>query len=74
MTQNDLLLAAGSAGLALAITLVDLVLSVIRHRRASRIRSLNSRLDRSPGDEAADIARREWIRRRIAAIESDTNK
>ncbi|MCL4532338.1 MAG: hypothetical protein M1582_03990 [Actinobacteria bacterium] len=73
MTQNDILLVAGMAGAAVLIVLIDLVLSLIRHRRRSRMRSDNSRLDRAPSDEAAIAAKSEWIHRRLTAIQNASN-
>ncbi len=70
MTTQDLLLVAAMAGLAVAITLADLILSLRRHSR--RVAGPRKAL---PGsfpvlDEAAAAARRESIRRRLAAIQS----
>ena len=70
MTQNDILLVAGMAGAAILIVVADLLLSLLRHRRLSRVRSYSSRLDRTPSDEAAVAAKSEWIRRRLTAIQN----
>ncbi len=73
MTQNDIFLVAGMAGAAVLIVLVDLVLSLVRHRRRSRVRSDNSRIDSAPPDEAAIAAKSEWIHRRLTAIQNASN-
>ncbi len=70
MTQTEIFMVAGLAGLAVTITLVDLVLSFVRHRRSARVRVFSTRIQRSVQDEAAAAARSEWIRRRLSAIQS----
>ena len=73
MTQTEILMVAGMAGLAVTITLVDLVLSFVRHRRSTRVHFYSTRIERSVQDEAAAAARSEWIRRRLSAIQSASN-
>ncbi len=68
MTPDEIVLVGALAGLALAITLVDLLLSAVRHRRTVRGRSLQ-RLGSSENDEAIAAARSRRIMRRLSAIE-----
>lgn len=71
MTDQDILLVAVLASSAVIITLADLLFSLWCHcRRARRARSSGDGAGFvSPGDAAA-AARREAIRRRLAAIQS----
>lgn len=70
MTDQDILLVVVLASSAVVITLADLLFSLWRHCRARRARaSDNGPRFASPGDAAA-AARREAIRRRLAAIQS----
>lgn len=69
MTQQEIQLVAALAGLALAITLGDLILSLIRHRlRVSRAR----RLQTEKGDPMVDdsAAAGEAMVRRLLAMEA----
>ena len=72
MSHQDLLLAIGAASLAVVITLVDLLLSLRRHRRrnATAVRSVSPGLDASVGSESAREAKRGEIRRRLAAVQN----
>lgn len=70
MAPTEILLVCILAGLAIAITLTDLVLCMLRHRRTARVRFYSSRLERAPHDEAVATVRREWIKRRLAAIQN----
>lgn len=70
MTEQDMLLTAGLASLALAITLGDLLFSLWRHRRkVSQDRTVRLVAGNSL-DEAATAARRATIRRRLTAIQT----
>ncbi len=63
MTPQDLVLVAGMASLAVVITLADLIASLIGHRRklASGAQA---------AEDKAALAKREEIRRRLAAIQA----
>lgn len=71
MTQQEILLVASLAGLAVAITLADLLLSLVRHIRRDRIvPHPSSPATASPG--VATSAPGESATRRLAAIEAAT--
>jgi hypothetical protein len=70
LTQDEITLVAGLAGAAIVLTLLDLLLSLIRHRRLARVRSYSTRLDPAPQDETAAVVKSEWIRRRLSAIQN----
>lgn len=75
MTEQEVLLVVGLASLALAITLGDLLLSLVRHRRrAALLRAPSPAAGAGPGEEAEAAARRESIRRRLAAIEAGSGQ
>lgn len=73
MTQDEIYLVAGMAGAAVLIVVIDLIVSLVRHRRLARARLLKSRLELTPKDEKAVAAKSEWIRRRLTAIENASN-
>lgn len=71
MTEQEILLVVGLAGLAVAITLGDLVLSLVRHwRRAARARKLDGVPDGPMGERTAVESGSESIGRRLVAIEA----
>jgi hypothetical protein len=68
VTYQDVLLVAGLAGLALAITLVDLTLSLMRHwRRSTRARKLRQEKGGLLHEDPAGAAR---LGRRLLDIEA----
>lgn len=70
MTEQEILLVAGLAGLAVAITLGDLTLSAVRHwRRAALARGLRWEKGDFPKENGAE-AGEESIDRRLLAIEA----
>lgn len=69
MTQDDILLVCGLAGLAVVITLFDLLLSFVRHRRSARVRAFKDRLQVAVKEETDVAPRTDWINRRLTAIE-----
>ncbi len=73
MTEQEILLVVGLASLAVGITLLDLLLSMVRHRRAALSRSSSPGVT-SPAVDEAEVARRESVRRRLAAIESASDQ
>lgn len=73
MTQDDILLVCGLAGLAVAVTLIDLLLSAIRHRRTVRVRAYSARLQVASKVEEDAAPRTDWINRRLTAIEKASN-
>lgn len=71
MTEDEILLVASLAGLAVVITLADLLLSLARHRRRSAAGASRPPSSAPIGREAA-AARGEALTRRLAAIEAAT--
>lgn len=71
MTEQEILLVAGLAGLALSLTLVDLLLSLVRHLRGrSAARASGQGAGIVPGEEVGVAAGGRTITRRLAAIEA----
>ncbi len=71
MNEQDLMLVIGMASLAGIITLADLIFSFVRSRqKAARARAAQAISTLQNVEDSAATARRESIRRRLAAIQS----
>jgi hypothetical protein len=74
VNEESVLLVAAMAGLAVGITVLDLLFSLLRHRRMARARSSSVRPDASLQTSTAEADRRVWIKSRLAAIQQAGNE
>jgi hypothetical protein len=77
LTQGEIYLVAGMAGVAVLITVADLVLSLMRHRSLARSNTVGDPVDRGRLDRgavavapSAPPAGNEWVIRRLTAIQN----
>lgn len=74
VTEQDIFLVAGLASAAIVITLADLLFSWWRHRRRLARALISGEAGPKSPEEAAAVARREAIRRRLAAIQAASSE
>ncbi len=74
MTEQEIQLVVALAGLAVAITLVDLLLSMMRHRRRVAAASRALRDGASLAQENRSDPAAESMSRRLGAIEASESK
>lgn len=71
MSPTDLTIVVALASAAVVLTLLDLAFSAWRHRRRTSVaRAARRRAAVAASSEADNAARREWISRRLNAIQS----